>query len=83
MSKITYLEQTSIACPEQYDVFDNDYHYLGYIRLRHGRLTFSDERNNIIFSQNFYKQPHKGSFNTDYEKYKYLLAIIDEIKVLY
>ena len=30
---------TSIACPEQYDVFDRDDRQVGYVRLRHGRLT--------------------------------------------
>ena len=27
---------TSIACPEQYDVFDADQNQIGYLRLRHG-----------------------------------------------
>jgi hypothetical protein len=32
------LEQTSFACPEQYDVFDKDDNYVGYLRLRHGKF---------------------------------------------
>lgn len=30
------LEMTSMACPEQYDVFDVDGTQVGYLRLRHG-----------------------------------------------
>jgi hypothetical protein len=30
------LKQTSIACPEQYDVLDSHGNQAGYLRLRHG-----------------------------------------------
>ena len=33
------LVQTCIACPEQYDVLDEDDEKIGYLRLRHGRFT--------------------------------------------
>lgn len=29
---------TSMACPEQYDVFDSSGNKVGYLRLRHGRF---------------------------------------------
>lgn len=32
------LEQTSSACPEQYDVYDAEDNYVGYLRLRHGHF---------------------------------------------
>jgi hypothetical protein len=32
------LKQTCMACPEQYDVFDESGNEVGYIRLRHGYL---------------------------------------------
>ena len=32
------LEQTCFACPEQYDVFDKENNYVGYLRLRHGKF---------------------------------------------
>lgn len=32
------LKQTSIACPEQYDIFLDD-EQVGYLRLRHGEFT--------------------------------------------
>lgn len=33
------IVQTCGACPEQYDVFDEDDNYVGYLRLRHGHFT--------------------------------------------
>ena len=33
------LEQTCGACPEQYDVYDNDDQLVGYLRLRHGHFV--------------------------------------------
>ena len=35
------LVQTCGACPEQYDVFDDD-EQIGYLRLRHGHFTASE-----------------------------------------
>jgi len=32
------LKQTSMACPEQYDVLDGNGKQAGYLRLRHGRF---------------------------------------------
>lgn len=33
------LKMTSIACPEQYDVYDKNEELVGYLRLRHGVFT--------------------------------------------
>lgn len=33
------LVQTSGACPEQYDIFDESEELVGYLRLRHGHFT--------------------------------------------
>lgn len=33
------LKQTCGACPEQYDMLDEEGNTLGYFRLRHGRFT--------------------------------------------
>lgn len=33
------LKQTCGACPEQYDMLDEDGETVGYFRLRHGRFT--------------------------------------------
>lgn len=73
-----YFEQTCIASPEQYDLYI-DGSYAGYIRLRWGKLTFIDNFGNVIYSKKFNKDPYKGSFNDDEEKYKFLLEIISII----
>ena len=33
------LQQTCFACPEQYDVYDQEGNQVAYFRLRHGRFT--------------------------------------------
>jgi hypothetical protein len=33
------LQQTSEACPEQYNAFDESGRQVGYLRLRHGRFS--------------------------------------------
>jgi len=35
---ITFV-RTCLACPEQYDAFDEDNKQVGYLRLRHSRFT--------------------------------------------
>lgn len=35
------LVLTCFACPEQYDVFDDEGKQVGYLRLRHGHFTVS------------------------------------------
>lgn len=44
------LEQTCMACPEQYDVYLND-EMIGYLRLRHGSFTASypDWNGNLVY----------------------------------
>jgi hypothetical protein len=45
------LEQTCVACPEQYDAFDESGRRVGYLRLRHGRFTVQvpDERGRVVY----------------------------------
>ena len=66
---------TSIACPEQYDVFDRDDRQVGYVRLRHGRLTVDctgcqDE--NVMTVQ--YGTGDEGLFDTDEDRRVMLAA---------
>lgn len=37
--KDLHFHETSCACPEQYDVVDDDGNQVGYVRLRYGHLT--------------------------------------------
>ena len=46
------FKQTCFACPEQYDVFDENDKQVGYLRLRHGyfRVDFPDCGGETIYS---------------------------------
>lgn len=65
MKKIR-LQQTCIACPEQYDAFISD-EKIGYLRLRHGyfycQFTPTDE---IVYGSN---TKGDGSFDSDESEY--------------
>jgi hypothetical protein len=45
------LVQTSIACPEQYDVFNQAGEQVGYLRLRHGhfRADYPDHGGETVY----------------------------------
>ena len=47
------LEQTCIACPEQYDAFIGD-RQVGYLRLRHGNFTveYPDVFGTLVYQAN-------------------------------
>jgi hypothetical protein len=78
--EITYLEQTCIACPEQYDVYlDNS--YVGYLRLRYGRFTFVNTSGNVFLLGDFPGDLYMGSFNSDKEKYLYLLIALSKLEM--
>jgi len=46
------LKCTSVACPEQYDVFDPDGKQVGYLRLRHGcfRADYPEHGGETVYS---------------------------------
>ena len=48
------LKQTSVACPEQYDVFDSEGEHAGYLRLRHGyfRADYPDCGDEAVYEAN-------------------------------
>jgi hypothetical protein len=48
------LKQTSIACPEQYDVFDSAGNQAGYLRLRHGyfRADYPEHGGDTVYEAN-------------------------------
>lgn len=45
---------TSVACPEQYDVFDADGQQVGYLRLRHGmfRADYPTHGGETVYESN-------------------------------
>lgn len=64
------FEQTCGACPEQYDVFDDEGKQVAYVRLRWGRLRVDvpDCGVETILSHQF-DDPWKGCFNLDERPY--------------
>lgn len=46
------IVQTSIACPEQYDIYDADDELVGYVRLRHGKFTV-ERHGHEVFRREF------------------------------
>jgi hypothetical protein len=72
------LVMTCVACPEQYDAFDEDGRLVGYLRLRHGRfrVTFPDSRGEIIFSAD----PVGDGIFRDEERDGYLVQAVRAIR---
>lgn len=64
------FEQTCGACPEQYDVFDDEGKQVAYVRLRWGRLRVDvpDCGGETILSHRF-DDPWKGCFDLDERAY--------------
>lgn len=83
--KIKDLEfvETSMACPEQYDVFDITGKLVGYVRLRWGELRcdFPNVHGSMIYHYSFEHEDGslKGWFSNDDERMEYLTNIADKI----
>lgn len=43
------FRQTCFACPEQYDVFDDNHNYIAYVRLRHGCFRVDNADRTITY----------------------------------
>ena len=76
------FDQTCGACPEQYDVYDDD-RLVGYARLRHGHLRGeyldSDGVWKPIYQWTF-SEPHKGLFTSQEEREVHLADIALQIQ---
>lgn len=59
------------ACPEQYEVFDEEHNMVAYLRLRHGRFTAEcpDSGGTLVYSA----QP-SGDGCFDYDEQDYFLT---------
>ena len=68
------LEMTCDVCPEQYDVFDKEGRYLGYLHLRGGFFTVNCLRPGDTFSEPIseYSPMGWGAFDSDQERSAYL-----------
>ena len=74
------LEQTSQACPEQYNVFRGE-RLVGYIRLRNGYLylSYPDAYGETIY-EHVFEDKLKGSFDSDEERNHYLVESLTVLK---
>lgn len=61
-----FLQRTSTACPEQYDVLNEDNEQVGYLRLRHGsfRADVPDCGGETVYMSN----PRGDGMFEDYER---------------
>ena len=71
---------TCSACPEQYDVFDNNKNIVGYVRLRWGGLSckYPDVGGEGIYYASV-GDGLNGCFKNDSQRRMYLTKIADEI----
>lgn len=71
---------TCDACPEQYDVYDNNNNIVGYVRLRFGSLTcdYPDVNGKEIYYASV-GNGWNGCFNSDSQRRVHLTKIADEI----
>ena len=70
---------TCIACPEQYNVYDNNNRYVGYIRLRWGRLRVDDALGYTVYSHDF-GDHYKGCFDSDDERELYFQICTEALR---
>lgn len=77
------FQQTCGACPEQYDVI-KDGEQVAYVRLRWSRLRVDtpDAGDRTIYMYDFDDDGHKGVFDNEDERIKYLNIIADELDKL-
>lgn len=73
--------QTCQACPEQYDVFDENMTQIAYIRLRHGCLTVTcpGVSGDIVYETTAFKGD--GCFMEHSDRIKHLSAAIRQIEI--
>ena len=80
------LKMTCAVCPEQYDVFDKNGRYLGYLHLRGGSFTVNcirpEKEDEELVSEYFSMRWH-GSFVDDKERAQYLSIARRDIAEFY
>jgi len=80
--KLTF-DKSGDACPEQYDVFDEDGNNVAYVRLRHGTLTVSEAPLHNEFYRHSFDEGWKGAFDNDAEAQVFLGIIERQIRQHY
>ena len=74
------FECTCGACPEQYDVYDNNGKQVGYVRLRYGylRCDYPDVLEETIYYANI-GNDFTGEFESQEQRMEHLNNIADKI----
>lgn len=75
MKNMIRLEQTCIACPEQYDAYIGG-EILGYLRLRHGWF-YAEYRDEVVYET---RTKGDGAFYDEEERHKELGRALNAIK---
>ena len=72
--------KTCSACPEQYDVKDEQGNIVGYVRLRYGELIckYPDVSGEVIYLK-YFNYDWMGCFESDEQCKNYLSIIADKI----
>lgn len=75
------FNRTCSACPEQYDVYDDNHNLVGYVRLRWGDITceYPDVFGDVIYSASVSKDGLAGMFDSEEQRRYHLSAIADRI----
>lgn len=74
------FEQTCFACPEQYNVFDENNKQVGYVRLRWGNLycDYPHHNGETIYEHSF-NDGYLGIFESEEDREHHLTNIAKEI----
>lgn len=75
------FNRTCSACPEQYDVYDDDHNIVGYVRLRWGGITceYPDVFGEVIYTASVSEDGWAGMFDSEEQRLLHLTAIADRI----
>ena len=77
--------KTCDACPEQYDVFDEDGKQIAYVRARWGRITAEcpDALEARVFDAAFSNDGYDGCFEDDSHRQPFFTSIEEAITDYY
>lgn len=72
------LAETCAACPEQYDLFDEQGRIVAYMRLRSGyfRVRYGGASGPTIYEHEWLREGLKGMFESSEERDEHLTAAV-------
>ena len=75
------FDKTCYACPEQYDVYDENHNVVGYVRLRWGGLSceYPYVGGEVIYITSIGNDGWGGMFESEEQRLYHLTAIADKI----